>query len=188
MGESGRIFVVAGPSGAGKDTLISRALENLEQIHFSVSVTTREPAAGEVDGGDYHFISEQRFDELAGQDAFLEWEEVFDKRYGTLKSEVYEATSSGKDVLLEIDVKGALCVRSKIPEAMLIFIMPPSLEDLRERLNARKREGEGAINKRIDIAPEEVEVGRKEFDVIIVNDDVDRAAGELERLLKGEQT
>lgn len=182
MNKTGRVFVVAGPSGAGKDTLIREVMRDLE-VHLSVSVTTRGPRPGEVDGRDYRFVSDDEFDRLVAGGEFLEWKEVYGKRYGTLASEVEGQTASGRDVVLEIDVKGALEVKSRLESAKLIFIMPPSMGELETRLRGREADGEGEIKTRMDIAPWEMEVGRKEFDVIIVNDDRVRAAGELARAL-----
>lgn len=186
MAQEGRVFVVAGPSGAGKGTLIRRALENARNLYYSVSVTTRLPGAGEVEGKDYHFISDEQFDALVRQDAFLEWEEVHGRRYGTLESEVEKARVAGKDVLLELDVKGALNVRSKLEDALLVFVMPPSLEELEARLRKRDREGEEDISARMREAEREIETGRADFDVVIANDDVDEAAAQLLRVIREE--
>lgn len=188
MERKGRVFVVAGPSGAGKDTLIRKALQKVEDIHYSVSATTRPPREGEVEGRDYYFLSDDEFDRLAAQGALLESEEVFGKRYGTLRSEVETATASGKNILLELDVKGALNVKSKMNDAVLIFIMPPSLEELESRLEKRRLDKEGDIKLRTDIAPREMEIGRNSFDVIIVNDDADKATEKLASVLRGEKT
>jgi guanylate kinase len=182
MKKNGRLFVVAGPSGTGKDTLIKEVMKD-HDLHLSVSATTREPRPGEVDGRDYIFVSDEEFEILASRGAFLEWKEVFGKRYGTLAGEVDTALAGGRDVILEIDVQGALEVKSKVPEAKLIFIMPPSMDELEARLRSRKADGEAEISERIDIAPREMVIGEKEFDVIIVNDDVGRAAGELAKAL-----
>ena len=188
MEQKGRVFVVAGPSGAGKDTLIRKALQKVEDIHYSVSATTRAPREGEVEGRDYYFLSDDEFGSLATQGALLEWEEVFGKRYGTLGSEVEKATVSGKNILLELDVKGALNVKSKIKDALLVFIMPPSLEELESRLEKRRLDKEGDIKLRTDIAPREMEIGRNSFDVVIVNDDADKATEKLASVLRGEKT
>ena len=174
--------MVAGPSGAGKDTLLKEVMKGLN-LHLSVSATTRKPRPGEVEGRDYHFISDDEFDRLLADNAFLEWKEVYGNRYGTLTSEVEEAVESGRDIVLEIDVKGALDVKSRVRDALLIFIMPPSIEELEARLRSRDADNEGEIKTRTDIAPWEMDTGTKEFDVIIVNDDIDRAAGELARAL-----
>lgn len=182
MKRTGRVFVVAGPSGAGKDTLIREAMKDLD-IHLSVSATTRQPRRGEVNGREYRFICDEDFDRLMAENAFLEWKEVYGRRYGTLKSEVEETVASGTDVILEIDVKGALEVRSRLEDATLVFIMPPSLAELEARLRGREADQEGEIKTRTDIAPSEIEIGNKEFDVIIVNDDIVQAAGELATIL-----
>jgi len=184
----GRVFVIAGPSGAGKDTLIRKALQKVENMHYSVSATTRPPREGEVEGRDYYFLSEGDFDRLVAEGDFLESEEVFGNRYGTLKSEVETATASGKNVLLELDVKGALNVKSKIEDALLVFIMPPSLEELESRLEKRRLDGEDDIKLRTDVAPWEIEIGRNSFDIIIVNDDADKATEKLASVLRGEKT
>lgn len=177
---------MAGPSGAGKDTLISEALGEVQDVYFSVSATTRSPRQGESDGRDYHFLSDGEFEDLLEKDAFLEWEEVFGERYGTLKSEIEKAHAQGKDVLLELDVKGALQVRRKVPGAKLIFVMPPSFEELESRLRKREKNEEGDISRRIEVAPWEMEVGRRDFDFIIVNREVHSAAAELAEILRGE--
>ena len=188
MSKETRVFVVAGPSGAGKGTLIGRALEKLGDVDYSVSTTTRPRAPGEVEGKDYYFLSEEQFDDLVDKDAFLEWEEVFGKRYGTLASEVDKARSLGHDVLLELDVKGALTVKSKIKDALLVFVMPPTLDALESRLKNRNREDAGDIGRRTKLAPGEIQVGKSEFDVIIVNEDIEEAAAKLVRVLRGEST
>lgn len=186
MENGSKVFVVAGPSGAGKGTLIRGALETLPDVHYAVSGTTRPPAAGEVDGRDYHFLSDDRFDQLLARDAFLEWEEVFGSRYGTLRSEVEGPLAESKRVLLELDVKGALTVKSKLKEATLVFVMAPSLEVLGQRLAERNRDGRDEIEHRTSMAPAEIEAGKR-FDVVIMNEDVDEATKALIRVLKGEK-
>lgn len=185
MGDKGRVFVVAGPSGAGKDTLIRRALRDLGDIHYSVSVTTRPPREGEMDGRDYHFVSAAEFGDLVREGALLEWEEVHGKKYGTLQSEIEKATAALKNVLLELDVKGALNVKSKMRDAVLVFIMPPSEEELLSRLKGRGSDREEEIGRRIDVARWEMEVGREKFDVVIINDELDDAVRRLEKILRG---
>lgn len=186
---AGRIFVVSGPSGAGKDTLIERALAFVPGVYRSISATTRAPREGEEDGRDYYFMPEGRFKDLIKKERFLEWQEVYGNYYGTLKAEVEEAERMGKDILLGIDVKGALEVKSKRKDALLIFILPPSLEELKSRLAGRSG-GEGMSEKdfstRIAAAEEEIKEG-KNFDVVIVNDEIERAALELGSVLKGER-
>ena len=187
MRKTGKVFVIAGPSGAGKGTLVRQVLRGAPDIHYSVSATTRSPRQGEVDGKDYHFLGEEEFERLLERGEFLELEEVYGKRYGTLTREVEKAKSSGKDVLIEVDVKGALNVRSKVEDAVLIFIMPPSMEELESRLRKRDTDRESEIKARTEIAAWEMKVGEGEFDVVIVNRDVDVAADELARVLRGEQ-
>lgn len=182
MARKGRVYVVAGPSGAGKGTLLRQALEGRD-VHLTVSVTTRPPRPGEVDGGDYRFATGEEFDRLVAADAFLEWKDVYGNRYGTLRSEVEEHASAGRDVVLEIDVKGALEVKAKLPGARLIFIAPPSLEELEARLRGRDADLEPDIRTRSEVAPWEIDVGKREFDAVIVNDDVRQAAAELAREL-----
>lgn len=185
MSSPGRLFVVAGPSGAGKTTVIKRALDSVD-VHLSVSATTRRPRPGERDGVDYIFITEPEFARLVEQGAFLEWEEVYGNSYGTLRSQVEAALERGEDVLLEIDVKGALTVKGNAPDAHLVFIMPPSEEALKERLEGRETDDPGEINARLEVAPLELEVGKSKFDCVIVNDDIDAAVEELVKVLKGE--
>ncbi len=177
--------MVSGPSGVGKTTLIRKALENLDSIYYSISATTRPPREGEVTGRDYYFITDKEFDRLLDSDAFLEWENVYGNRYGTLKSEVEKAKRLGKDALLELDVKGALKVKSKITDAALIFIMPPSLEVLEKRRRARGKD-EGNIEERRSLATKEIQQGGSLFEFVIVNDEIERASKELEKILKGE--
>jgi guanylate kinase len=182
MNRTGMVFVVAGPSGAGKDTLIKEVMKDLD-VHLSVSATTRKPRPGEEEGRDYRFVSDDEFDRLVAADDFLEWKEVYGRRYGTLASEVEQQTASGTDVILEIDVKGALEVKSRLESAKLIFIAPPSMGELEARLRGREADSEDEIKTRMDLAPWEMEVGRKEFDQIIVNDVIAKAAGKLAEAL-----
>lgn len=176
--------MVAGPSGAGKTTVIRKALESVD-LHLSVSATTRPARPGEVDGVDYRFISEEEFKRLAEADAFLEWEEVYGNRYGTLRSQVEGALERGENVLLEIDVKGALAVRCKMAGAFLVFLKPPTASVLKDRLEGRA-DGKTEIDKRLEVAPWELEVGDRDFDEIIVNDDLSEAVAKLVRVLRGE--
>ena len=176
---------MAGPSGAGKTTVIKRALESVD-LHLSVSATTRSRRPGETDGVDYSFISTEQFEHLARAGAFLECEEVYGNRYGTLREPVEAALERGEDVLLEIDVKGALDVRRKMPEARLIFLMPPSHGALKDRLEGRDTDDLSEISKRLEVAPWELEVGERDFEEKIINDDLDRAVERLVEILKGE--
>jgi len=184
MSSRGRLFVVAGPSGAGKTTVIREA-RKLVDVDLSVSVTTRQPRPGEVDGVDYIFVTEDEFDRLAEASEFLEWEEVYGSRYGTPRRRVEEALERGRDVLLEIDVKGARAVKASMPGALLVFVMPPSEGALRERLEGRA-DGKTEIESRLAVAPVELEAGTREFDLVIVNDVLESAADKLAKVLRGE--
>ena len=169
----GNLFVLSGPSGAGKGTLVKQVLQQIPDAWVSVSATTRQPRPGEVDGKDYYFL-----DELVSQGGFLEWAHVHGNSYGTLRSRVQERIDRGSQVILEIDVQGAFQVKKAMPEAHLIFIEPPSLEELERRLRGRGTETEEVICSRMKTA--EVELARKmEYDVQVVNDELERATEEL---------
>jgi guanylate kinase len=174
-----QVTVLAGPTSVGKSTLSRYVRATYPQVHFSVSATTRPARPGEVHGEDYLFISDQRFDELLAEDAFLEWAVVHQKyRYGTLTATVEEALSEGKNVLLEIDLQGARQVRTKLRAAQFVFLAPPSFEDLVQRLIGRGTESEEEQQRRLETARIEL-AAESEFDVTIINDDIDRAAREL---------
>ena len=174
----GRLFVFAGPSGVGKGTLRIKALSDMEDLTYSVSCTTRQPREGERDGVDYHFVTIQDFEERIAAGLFLEHAVVHGNRYGTLLENVEQETKAGRDVLLEIDVQGARQVREILPESILIFAAPPSLEALEKRLRRRKTETEEKIAIRLENAKKEMAL-TTEFDWVIVNDDLERACGEL---------
>lgn len=174
----GNLFVLSGPSGAGKGTLVERLLQRVPDAWVSVSATTRQPRPGEVDGKDYYFLDQAHFDELVAQGGFLEWACVHGNSYGTLRSRVMEHIEAGNQVILEIDVQGAFLVRKAMPEAHLVFIEPPSLEELERRLRGRGTETEEVVCKRMKTA--EVELAQKmEYDVQVVNDELERATEEL---------
>jgi guanylate kinase len=183
----GKLFVVSGPSGTGKGTIIEGALRRRPDILLSVSATTREPRQGERDGIDYRFISEARFRAMIEAGEFLEWAEVYGSLYGTPRAPVEEALGSGQDVLLELDIQGAIAVKDATPEAILVFVEPPSMEALAERLRARGTEDADAMARRIEAAYEEVKVGRR-YDHLVVNDQVDKAVEEFVRILEGDHT
>jgi guanylate kinase len=174
----GKLFVVSGPSGAGKGTLLGRALIGLEGARLSVSATTRHPRKGERDGVQYFFLSDELFDKLIATDGLLEWAAVHGARYGTLKAQVLEQLAQGIDVILEIDPQGAFQVKRQYPAAVTVFIKPPSLEELRYRLEKRGTENEAEIEKRVNAAIDELShVG--EYDKVILNDDLVKASDEL---------
>lgn len=174
----GNLFVVSGPSAAGKGTLLSQVIERIPDAWVSVSATTRSPRPGEIEGVHYFFLDTDHFKSLVEQDGFLEWAQVHDNYYGTLKQSVIDHMNAGDQVILEIDVQGALQVRKALPEAHLVFIEPPSLEELERRLRQRGTETEDVISSRMKTA--EVELAQKmEYDVQVVNDDLERAVDEL---------
>lgn len=174
----GNLFVISGPSGAGKGTLLSKIIERIPDAWVSVSATTRNPRPGEEEGVHYYFLDKDHFLELVNHDGFLEWAKVHDNYYGTLKESVLEHMKAGEQVILEIDVQGALQVRNVIPEAHLVFIEPPSLEELERRLRSRGTESDDVISSRMKTA--EVELAQKmEYDIQVVNDDLEQAVNEL---------
>lgn len=182
----GFLFIVSSPSGGGKTTLIRRLLERppgREPLRFSVSHTTRPRRDGEVDGREYHFVSAAQFETMARRSEFLEHNEVHGNFYGTSKSEVLPHLAAGEDVVLDIDVQGARDVRIAVPEAISIFIVPSSAEELERRLRHRGLDGEDAIRKRLINAAKEI-AQADSFQYVIVNDDLERASLELESVVR----
>src|SRR4051812_4359064 len=186
MSAVAKVFVITGPSGVGKGTLIRELLERLEGLELSVSATTRPPREGEEHGRDYHFLDREDFDRRAAANEFLEHATYSGNRYGTLRPEVERRLADGKSVVLEIEVQGARQVRAAMPgESVLVFIAPPGPEALRERLEGRGTDDPEAIAERLKTAELEL-AAQEEFKHVVVNDDVERAAGELERIVRGE--
>ena len=183
---TGMLLVVSGPSGVGKGTIVKRIMENDPSIVFSVSATTRAPREGEVNHRDYHFVTEAEYDELVAQDAFLEHAEVHGHRYGTLKSEVEKRIADGQNVLLDIDTQGALQVMEKAPDAVSVFILPPSFQELERRLRGRQTETEADILRRLANARAEVKLLPR-YTYALVNDDLDQACRTMEHIVKAEK-
>ncbi len=181
--ERGRLFILSGPSGVGKGTLRKALFNNLDGLVFSVSCTTRSPRRGETDGVDYRFISRDDFDARIKNGLFLEWAEVHGNRYGTLEEDVRTILKKGLDVVLEIDVQGALQVKRKMPEAVLVFVAPPSENDLRERLSHRGTEKGESLRTRLDNARRELEMASL-YDHMIINDDIPKAVDQLVSVVK----
>ncbi|MCK6603383.1 MAG: guanylate kinase [Ignavibacteriaceae bacterium] len=174
----GLILVVSAPSGAGKSSILKEFLKVHNGFRFSVSVTTRKKRPGEVEGKDYHFIREDEFKRKIEDKEFLEWENFFGNYYGTLKTDVESIINAGEDILLEVDVNGALNVKKIFPEAVLVFILPPHVSELENRLRKRKTEDEETIKTRIARAEKELSAA-PHFDYKIVNDELHRATHEL---------
>ncbi|MBW3663995.1 MAG: guanylate kinase [Actinobacteria bacterium] len=177
-GRTGRLVVLSGPSGVGKGTVLRRVVERLEHAIPSVSVTTRAPRPGETDGVHYHFVDDAEFDALVASDALLEWAPYAGARYGTPAQPVADARAAGLDVLLEIEVQGALQVRAASAEAILVFIAPPSFEELERRLRHRGTEADEAIAARLATAREELEA-QGHFDHVVENDDLDTCVDDV---------
>lgn len=177
------LYVVSAPSGGGKTSLVNALLERDEHVTLSVSHTTRAPRPGEQDGVHYHFVNEQEFEDLARQGAFLEHARVFDHRYGTGRAEVERQLAAGYDVLLDIDWQGARQVRESFPAARTIFILPPSLPVLRERLIGRGQDSPAVIERRMQAARAETSHAT-EFDFLIVNDDFGAALADLHAIIR----
>ena len=182
----GMLVVVSSPSGGGKGTLIRRALKAVPDLGYSVSFTTRPPRTGEVDGRDYHFVSVERFNQMIAASHFLESARVHGNLYGTSHVEIERELNEGHDILLEIDVQGAAIVRRLAPDAVSIFILPPSFEVLRERLVRRRSEDPEDLALRLRNARSEVDRYR-EFQYVVINDDAERAAGLLASIIYAER-
>lgn len=175
--------MIAGPSGAGKSTIV-RAIRQRLIIEFSVSATTRPPRPDEIDGVSYHFVDVGEFERLVMIGAFLEWAKYGQHHYGTLRSEVSSRLAEGRDVILEIDIQGARQVKQRYPEAIMIFIAPPSLEDLERRLQARGDTTPAEIRHRLAIAGREMEQASELFDVTVVNSDIETAILAVEQFMR----
>ena len=176
--KAGRLFLVTAPSGAGKSSLVSALLKADPTVHLSISHTTRSPRPGEVDGREYHFVTVETFEAMKENNAFLEWAYVHGNYYGTSKTWIESELAVGHDVLLEIDWQGALQVKRLFPDVVGIFILPPSVEALRERLNKRATDAPEVIARRLAGAGAEM-VHAGQFDYVIINDDFERAKDDL---------
>lgn len=186
MKNKGLLIVVSGPSGAGKGTICKELLKE-EDIKLSVSATTRKPRSGEIDGQSYHFLSKDTFEEYIEKDDFFEHAQVYGNYYGTLKKYVIEEIEEGNNVLLEIDIQGALQVKEKYPEGIFIFILPPSMYELKNRIIGRGTETQQAIEKRFKSAFEEINYVKK-YDYCIINDQVERAVKKIRSIIEAENS
>jgi guanylate kinase len=177
------VVVVSAPSGAGKTTVLVRALRELGGIRFSVSHTTRAPRGAERDGVEYHFVGRAEFERLRESGGLLEWAEVHGNLYGTGAAEIEKASAAGVDILLDVDVQGAEQVRRRIPEAVTVFILPPSYEALEHRLRSRGQDDEATIRRRLAAAGREID-GFERYDYAIVNDYLDGCVEELKSIVR----
>ncbi len=177
-----KLFVFSAPSGAGKTTILKELLKTFPELKYSVSATTRKKRPGEIDGVDYHFLTEEEFKKKIENNEFIEWEKFYDYYYGTLKNAVEDNLANGYNTIFEVDVKGALNIKKFFPDAVLIFIVPPDIEALKQRLLNRKTETEDDIKKRIERA--EMELGyRDKFDYVVENSDLVRAIEEVKKIM-----
>lgn len=185
MDLKGFLIVVSGPSGAGKNTLINSVIPSIPNLQYSVSATTRKPRAGEIDGVDYFFVSDEEFDQMITDGEFLEWAEFVGNRYGTPKTFVQEKINQGKTVIMDIDIQGAQQVRQKMAEAVFVFLLPPTWEELRNRLIKRGKDPEEAITKRLEVSFTELS-NIVDYDYFIINDQLENATERLETIIKAE--
>jgi len=182
------LVVLAGTSGAGKGTIGRRLLERYPDMRWSVSWTTRAARPGEVEGVDYHFVSRDEFERLRDAGGFLEWFEVYGDLKGTPREFVVDALAAGHDVLLELDVHGALAAREPLPSALLVFVQAPSREEQRRRLEERGADHPEAVERRLARADAEEQIAREQFDAVIVNDDVGRAITQLAAIVEAHRS
>jgi guanylate kinase len=180
------VFIISAPSGSGKSTLVHRLLAAEPNLVFSISYTTRLPRPREKDGIDYKFISREDFEARVAKDEFLEHADVFGNYYGTHSGALDRARSEGKDLLLDIDVQGARQLKARLPEAVTIFVLPPSREILEQRLRARSQDSEAVIQRRLKGAAEEVR-NYKQYDYLLINREIDRSVARLESIVEAER-
>lgn len=179
---TGQLIVLTGPSGVGKGTLVQSLLQRHPQLNLSVSVTTRSPRPGEIEGKDYYFVNPGQFEEMVEKQQLLEWAEFAGNFYGTPMPPVLEKIQAGESVLLEIELIGARQVRKTFPQAMQVFILPPSLEELERRIRHRGKDSEAAMICRLQRAEEEIQA-KDEFDFVVVNDEFERTLTQLEEVM-----
>ncbi len=182
----GLVLVISGPSGAGKGTICKSLVNKREDVHLSVSTTTRAPRAGEVEGINYHYITQEKFKSMIDNDELLEWAQIYGNFYGTPKSEILEQINRGINVVLEIEMQGAMQIKDLLPEAVFIFILPPSLDELKSRIIGRATETEEQINQRLSSALSEIR-RISDYDYFIFNNVVEKSVEEIEEIIKVEK-
>ena len=186
MQQSGILFVLSGPSGAGKGTICQELLRQIPNLQYSVSATTRKPRLGETNGINYWFKEKDEFEEMIKNDLLLEYAEVYGNYYGTPKEQVLKVLKSGKNVVLEIDPQGAMQVKAKFPEGVFIYILPPSLDELAARITKRGTDSKDSIKKRLAAATEEIQYALK-YDNVVVNDKVETAVDSIATIISAEK-
>jgi len=186
MNFSGVLLVISGPSGVGKGTLCRALLEEVKDLHISVSMTTRKPRMGEIDGKDYFFVSREEFLERVKRNEFVEWAKVYGHYYGTPWSELKNALESGRDLVLEIDTQGAMQIKKKFKEGVFIFILPPSREELRKRIIKRGTENSNSVKKRLENFDEEFKY-IFEYDYVVINDSIPDAVEKIKSIYLAER-
>ncbi|HXK77105.1 MAG TPA: guanylate kinase [Oscillospiraceae bacterium] len=180
----GILLVISGPSGVGKGTIMKRLFEMDENLSFSVSVTTRKPREGEIDGVDYYFLTREQYNSLRDSGGLLEYADFSANSYGTPKTEAERALNAGRDLVLDIEIQGAKSVRRIMPDALLVYIVPPSFEELKKRLEGRGSETEESMKLRLDAAIRELSEAPEVYDCFVVNDCIEHAADEIEAILR----
>lgn len=183
---NGLLVVISGPSGSGKGTICKRLIEEIENLSVSVSATTRKPRVGEIDGKNYFFIDEKEFLKKINNDEFLEYASVYGNYYGTPKKIVLNKLENGKDIILEIDIQGALKVKENYPRGVFIFILPPSLEELKNRIEGRGTDSKEAIHRRLKSAYDELNYAFQ-YDYVVLNDEVDTAVEKIKEIISAEK-
>lgn len=184
--KQGQLFIVSGPSGSGKTTVVDHLLRAVPDLLFSISCTTRAPRAGEQNGREYHFVSRDKFEEMMAADKFLEYASVFGDLYGTPRSNLEVAAQEGKDLVLDIDVQGARQIKSRLPQAVAILLVPPSVEELEQRLRSRAQDDAETIRRRLNHARTEIE-HYNSYDYLVVNHELERTCAEVVDIVAAER-